>query len=156
MIARQTIHLSLNLPGEMKGEGFNVADARAPETWSTKWPKLCSYFGLKGTAPPKDSELEVRKYINDHVDAWKDLEKKHGLKKGVADSDLTFKGFEVGKMASIQTIADHMQYFLMVQFDFDRQYDMTKMYSTPKDAPFTEERSTEQAWGTILMGKRIV
>lgn len=38
----------------------------------------------------------------------------------------------------------------MTQFDFDRQYDMTKMYSTPKDAPFTEERSTEQAWGGVF------
>lgn len=38
----------------------------------------------------------------------------------------------------------------MVQFDFDRQYDMTKMYSTPKDLPFTEERSTEEAWGGVF------
>lgn len=95
MIARQTIHLSLNLPSDMEGEGFNVADARAPETWSTKWPKLCAYFGLKGTGPKKDSDLEVRKYINDHIDTWKKLEQNHNLKKGVADSDLTFKGFEV-------------------------------------------------------------
>jgi nucleoside-diphosphate-sugar epimerase len=93
MIARQTIHLSLNLPKDMEGEGFNVADARQPETWKTKWPKLCDYFGLKGTGP-KDG-LEVRKYINDHIDTWKKLEKENGLKQGVADSDLTFKGFEV-------------------------------------------------------------
>ncbi|KAK3710802.1 hypothetical protein LTR37_010026 [Vermiconidia calcicola] len=137
MIARQTIHLSLNLPEDMEGEGFNVADAKQPESWSSKWPKLCAYFGLKGTGPPdEDSETrEVRKYINNHVDAWKELEEKHNLKKGVANSDLTFKGFE---------------YFLMTQFDFDRQYDMNKMYSTPKDAPFTEERGTMEAWGGVF------
>jgi hypothetical protein len=38
----------------------------------------------------------------------------------------------------------------MIQFDFDRQYDMTKTYSTPKEAPFTEERSTMQAWGGVF------
>ena len=40
-------------------------------------------------------KLEIRKYINDHVDTWKKLEEQHDLKKGVADSDLTFPGFEV-------------------------------------------------------------
>jgi nucleoside-diphosphate-sugar epimerase len=48
MIARQTIHLSLNLPPAMKGEGFNVADAKAWSSWSDKWPQICSYFGLEG------------------------------------------------------------------------------------------------------------
>ncbi|KAK3092158.1 hypothetical protein LTR53_019737, partial [Teratosphaeriaceae sp. CCFEE 6253] len=52
MIARQTLHLSLHLPEEQKGEGFNVADAKTPETWERKWPQLCAYFGLKGTGPP--------------------------------------------------------------------------------------------------------
>lgn len=101
MIARQTIHLSLSMPERMKGEGFNVADAKTPSTWSVKWPALCSYFGLKGTGPPRyeagQEKLEVRKYINDHLDTWKKLEQEHGLKPGVADSDLTFKGFEVRK-----------------------------------------------------------
>lgn len=42
-----------------------------------------------------DEKLEVRKYINDHIDTWKQLEEQHVLKPGVADSDRTFKGFEV-------------------------------------------------------------
>ncbi|KAF1990405.1 hypothetical protein K402DRAFT_348505 [Aulographum hederae CBS 113979] len=130
MIARQTLHLSLNLPASQKGEGFNVADAKKPESWETKWPKLCAYFGLKGTAPPKEP-LEVRKYISEHLDDWAKLEKEHGLKPGIADSDLTFKGFE---------------YFLLTQFDFDRQYDMTKTYGTG----FTEERSVMEAWGPVF------
>lgn len=37
MIARQTLHLSLYLPRDMEGQGFNVADAKHPESWSTKW-----------------------------------------------------------------------------------------------------------------------
>ncbi|KAK6439644.1 hypothetical protein LTR95_004138 [Oleoguttula sp. CCFEE 5521] len=144
MIARQTVHLSLTLPQNQKGGGFNVADAKKPESWSTKWPTLCGYFGLNGTGPAKEeqSTLEVRKYINDHLADWKKLEEQSGLKKGVADSDLTFKGFEA--------FADKSQYFLLTQFDFDRQYDMTKMYSTPQDKPFTEQRSTMQAWGLVF------
>ncbi|KAK4570485.1 hypothetical protein LTR86_002565 [Recurvomyces mirabilis] len=137
MIARQTLHLSLKMPANQKGGGFNVADAKGYESWSTKWPQLCAYFGLKGTGPPKDGENapEMRKYINEHLDAWKKLEQQYGLKKGVADSDLTFQGFE---------------YFLMTQFDFDRQYDMTKTYSTPTEDPFTEERSVMDAWGPVF------
>lgn len=130
MIARQTIHLSLTLPMSAKGQGYNVADAKKPETWETKWPVLCDYFGLKGVPPPKNAdgnELEVRKYIKNHLDIWKKLEEKHGLQKDIADSALIFPGFE---------------YFLLTQCDFDRQYDMTKMYSTG----FHEERSTKEAW----------
>jgi hypothetical protein len=59
------------------------------------------------------------------------MEKQHGLRNGIADSDLTFQGFE---------------YFLLTQFDFDRQYDMTKMYNTG----FEEERSVMQAWGGVF------
>ncbi|KAK5146948.1 hypothetical protein LTR04_000940, partial [Oleoguttula sp. CCFEE 6159] len=118
MIARQTLHLSL------KGEGSNVADAKTPETWSSKWPQLCAWFGVRSAPPPSDDSgglREVRKYVNEHIDVWKCMEEKYGLKKGVADSDLTFQGFE---------------YFLLTQSDFDRQYDMTKMYATG----FEEER----------------
>ncbi|KFY76853.1 hypothetical protein V499_03631 [Pseudogymnoascus sp. VKM F-103] len=132
MIARQTIHLSLALSKSSKGEGFNVADAKEPKSWETKWPEICSYFGLKGVGPPSEGEpTEVRTYIKKHFNAWQNLEKKHGLRTGIADSELTFKGFE---------------YFLLTQFDFDRQYDMTKMYETA----FKEERSTLQTWGGVF------
>jgi hypothetical protein len=130
MIARQTLHLSLTLPMDRKGEGFNVADAKHPETFETKWPQICSYFGLKGTAPAKEPS-NIRTYIREHFDTWRAIEKKHGLQSGIADSDLTFEGFE---------------YFLLAQFDFDRQYDMTKMY----DTGFTEERTVMEAWGGVF------
>jgi hypothetical protein len=54
----------------------------------------------------------MRWYIREHLDTWKRMEKEYGLRSGIADSDLAFKEFE---------------YFLLVQFDFDRQYDMSKM-----------------------------
>lgn len=134
MIARQTLFLSLRDPQARKGDGYNVADAKQPQTWSTKWPQLCAYFGLQGTQPTVNAAGEtnyVRWYIREHLDVWKRMEKEHGLRSGVADSDLAFEGFE---------------YFLLVQFDFDRQYDMSKMYSTG----FTEERSVMEAWGGVF------
>lgn len=136
MIARQTLHLSLTLPLSRKGDAFNVADARKPESWSTKWPQLCSYFDLVGQGPPEDQSqsksLEIRKYISDHMSTWRSMEEKYSLRKGIADSDMTFKGFE---------------FFLLTQFDFDRQYNMDKMYDT---TGFKEERSTMQAWGGLF------
>jgi hypothetical protein len=134
MIARQTIYLSLHDPQARKGEAYNVADAQQPQTWRSKWPQLCAYFGLHGSAPTVNASggtNYVRRYIHEHLDTWKRMEKEYGLRSGIADSDLTFQGFE---------------YFLLVQFDFDRQYDMGKMYATG----FTEERSVMQAWGGVF------
>ncbi|KAH7121051.1 hypothetical protein B0J11DRAFT_490887 [Dendryphion nanum] len=138
MIARQTIHLSLSDKTE-KGGGYNVADEQAPSTWSAKWPILCSYFDLKGTGPSSNPP-EMRKFIKENIETWKKLEKEHGLQSGHADSERTFPGFE---------------YFLMTQFDFDRQYDMTKMYGTG----FSEERGTKESWGGVfdrMRGAKII
>ena len=103
---------------------------RIPSTLSGRAANHDGDFGLNGTGP-SEKAIEVRKYIQEHLDTWKSLEDQHGLKKGIANSDLTYKGFE---------------YFLLTQFDFDRQYDMTKMYGTG----FEEERSTMQAWGGVF------
>jgi hypothetical protein len=133
MIARQTIHLSLHDAHARRGQGYNVADAKQPQTCSAKWPQLCAYFGLLGTQPTVNAAGEanyVRHYLRRHLDTWKRMEKEYGLRSGIANSDLAFEGFE---------------YFLLVQFDFDRQYDMSKMYATG----FTE-RSVMDAWGGVF------
>ncbi|KAF2737733.1 hypothetical protein EJ04DRAFT_532905 [Polyplosphaeria fusca] len=130
MIARQTIHLSLTLDSSSKGEGYNVADERAPSSWSVKWPILCSYFGLQGTGPSEDPP-EMRAFIKQNLGTWERLERERGLQTGHADSPMTFPGFER---------------FLMTEFDFDRQYDMGKLYGTG----FAEERGTGVAWGGVF------
>lgn len=130
MIARQTLHLSLSPSKIENGTGYNVADERTPSSWSKKWPALCSYFGLRGTGPAVDPP-EMRKFIKENIGVWKRLEGEKGLQRGHADSERTFPGFE---------------YFLMTQFDFDRQYDMEKMYGTG----FSEERDTLHAWGLVF------
>jgi hypothetical protein len=133
MIARQSIYLSLNLPFSRKGEGFNVANEKGPDTWKNKWPQLCAYFGLKGTPPPADSSnaIEVRTYIRENFNIWENLEKKYNLRSGIADSSKGSVGFER---------------WLLSDFDFDRQYDMTKMYGTG----FTEERSVKDVWSGVF------
>ncbi|KAH7134872.1 hypothetical protein B0J11DRAFT_425453 [Dendryphion nanum] len=129
MIARQTLYLSLS-PSTEKGGGYNVADEQAPSSWKKKWPILCNYFGLKSIGVASNPP-EVRKFIKDNIDVWYKLEKEKGLQTGHADSPKTFPGLE---------------YYLMTQFDFDRQLDMSKMYGTR----FKEERDTLQAWGGVF------
>lgn len=132
MIARQTIHLSLTLPKDHKGEGYNIGDARRAETWKTKWPQLCQYFNLVGVGPESGKVgSEVRKFIKDHLDEWHGLEKTYGLKSGFADSPIVYPGFEK---------------FLLTHFDFDRQYDMSKLYD---EAGFREERTVKQTYGGV-------
>ncbi|KAH7039882.1 uncharacterized protein B0I36DRAFT_370828 [Microdochium trichocladiopsis] len=132
MIARQTLHVMLTEPWSTRqGEAWNVADARTPSTWKEKWPVMCAYFGLKGTKAAEDNPVEVRTFIKENMDLWAKMEKKYGLQSGHADSERIFKGFE---------------YFLLTLFNFDRQYDMTKMYD---EAGFTEERTTKQTWGGV-------
>jgi hypothetical protein len=138
MIARQTLFLSLDEKTE-KGGGYNVADEKAPSSWSEKWPILCSLFGLQGTGPSANPP-EIRAFIKENIETWQQVEKKHGLQTGHADNERVFQGFE---------------YFLMTQFDFDRQYDMTKMYGTG----FDEERGTKEAWGGVferMRGAKII
>ncbi|KAH8678199.1 hypothetical protein BX600DRAFT_451675 [Xylariales sp. PMI_506] len=130
MIARQTLHVSLMPPwSERKGEAFNVADARSPSRWREKWPVLCSYFGLRGVKSAQDCPVEVRAFIRGNLGAWEAMEAKYGLQSGHADNPRIKPGFE---------------HFLIAQFDFDRQYDMSKMYDR---AGFAEERGTLRAWG---------
>ncbi|KAF2638754.1 hypothetical protein P280DRAFT_550854 [Massarina eburnea CBS 473.64] len=130
MIARQTLYLSLNPSVVDKGTGYNVADARTPSCWSNKWPIICSYFGLKGTGPASNPR-EIRTFIKENIETWKEVENQKGLQTGHADSPMTFPGFEN---------------FTMTQFDFDRQYDMEKMYETG----FSEERDTSRAWSGVF------
>ncbi|KAF2440097.1 hypothetical protein P171DRAFT_501021 [Karstenula rhodostoma CBS 690.94] len=130
MIARQTLHLSLHADRIENGTGYNVADSQRPSSWSKKWPVLCAYFGLTGTGPSANPP-EMRKFIKENMETWRRVEAEKGLQRGHADSGRTFEGFE---------------YFLMTQFDFDRQFDMGKVYGTG----FGEERDTLGAWGVVF------
>lgn len=128
MMAKQTIFLSLHPELCGKGGAFNIASRPEWETWETKWPQLCAYFGLKG-GPPTSDKKEVRAYINENLDTWRQIGEEHNLRTDVASSELIVPGFES---------------FLLDFADFDRQYDMSKIY----DAGFTEKHTPMQSWGT--------
>jgi hypothetical protein len=129
MIARQTIHLSL-CPETEKGGAYNVADAKTPSNWEAKWPVLCNYFGLKATGPGP-SPPDIRSFIKENMQTWLQMEKKYELQSGHANGG---RGMQ---------ISEHL---LMTKFDFDRQFDMGKIYSTR----FSEERDTATTWGMVF------
>lgn len=135
MIARQTIHICLApemQKPEAKGRAFNVGDEIKSHCWREKWPVLCAQFGLRGVKKAEDNPIEVRKYIKDNYATWEAMEAKYGLRSGQADNKMIFPGFE---------------YFLMTQFDMDRQYDMSRLYD---GVGFKEERTAGVSWGGVF------
>ncbi|CAN9461856.1 unnamed protein product [Alternaria alternata] len=91
MVAHFSIHASLN-PEKTASQSFNVGGQE--DSWSGKWPIICDYFGLKGTGPEEGSP-QPGAYIDAHKKEWEELEKKHNLKKGSVDSDITHPGFQL-------------------------------------------------------------
>ncbi|KAK0385088.1 hypothetical protein NLU13_7566 [Sarocladium strictum] len=133
VVAKTAIVASLH-PGTSGGRRFNAADSATPSSWSSKWPVICDYFGLRGVAPPPDaSGPQPTQYLTDHVDEWKQLERKHGLVTGRVGNDRSFGGFP---------------YFIMTMFDFDRHLDMSLAHDMLGDAK--EEVDTKTAWYTAF------
>ncbi|KAK4936388.1 hypothetical protein LTR10_022714 [Elasticomyces elasticus] len=130
MIAKQTIFLSLHPSISGNGAAFNVASSPNHETWEEKWPQLCQYFGLR-SAPPSEQSKEVRQYINDNLDQWRQNEETFHLRTDIAQSEVTMPGFEILHL----TLAD-----------FDRHYDLSKIYN----AGFQDKNTIMDTWGTTF------
>ncbi|TDZ17350.1 Short chain dehydrogenase sirQ [Colletotrichum orbiculare MAFF 240422] len=132
MLARQAIHISLTQPWcSRKGEAFNAADSLTASTWSKRWPEICSYFGLQGVKLDQDDPIEMRSFIKGNSSAWEAMETKYNLRQGFADRPFETPSWE---------------HIMMSQFDFDRPYDVAKIYGTG----FSEERTTLQAWKPVF------
>ncbi|PKY04967.1 hypothetical protein P168DRAFT_251949, partial [Aspergillus campestris IBT 28561] len=136
IIARFCIHLSLHTeePG-IAGGSFNVSDNAVPSSWEEKWPVVCEYFGLKGVAPVEGGP-EAAAFLEEHQDDWAKMEKDYGLRTGHHhgkgdDKSLPFVPF-----------------FLLSQFDFDRQVDLTRMHAAW--GPAKEERDIKATWYTTF------
>ena len=110
VLAKMEIHAATHFDECGGGRTFNVADGE-PVTWAQVWPALCEHFGLKGQGPAADT-VPVEKFIKDNVGAWKALVKKHGLREEVVEEQSW--GFV---------------HFVLVQFDFDRRYDLSRSRS---------------------------
>ncbi|KAF3002722.1 hypothetical protein E8E14_002454 [Neopestalotiopsis sp. 37M] len=138
LLSRMEIHAALN-PDECGDGGvFNVADGRAV-TWEQVWPRLCEHFGLVGTGPDNSSStLPLLEFVDKHKHVWKAIARRHGLKETLAEEQ---------NWGFIE--------FMLVQFDFDRQYDLTRS----REVGFTDEIDTVEgykiAWERMRKAKML-
>lgn len=138
IIARFAIHCALNPGACGNGQAFNVADNSKPTSWSTKWPVICEFFGLKGTPPPAGgSGPAPGQYLLDHLSEWKEVEKKYGLATGRVGNDRSLAIF---------------QYFIMTLLSFDRQLDLTNMHKAWNSGSGNgvEEVDSKECWWTAF------
>lgn len=112
VLARFAIYASLH-PAVSAGESFNVADAAQPSSWSSKWPIICEYFGLKGVPPTEGPGPDPAEYLAVHWDRWLEVQREYNLRAGRAGDCRSFGGYP---------------HFIMSMFNFDRQLDLGKTH----------------------------
>lgn len=126
IVARFSIHAALRPGAAGGGRAFNVADRDSPSSWSTKWPVICSFFGLEGTGPATDAP-QPGPYIQQHRDAWIRLSRDHQLRLESLDNEMANPGF---------------QKYIMSLFTFDRTMSLEAM----REVGFTEEADEQTSW----------
>ncbi|KAK5692325.1 hypothetical protein LTR17_025375 [Elasticomyces elasticus] len=107
ILSRMEIFAAIHHDKCGNGGVFNVADGQVV-TWAEVWPKLCSHFGLVGGGP-RPGSTSIHDFVEAHRSAWEELAAEHGIKASLIDE----QGW------------GHLE-FMMVDFDFDRQYDLSR------------------------------
>ncbi|KAF2146173.1 uncharacterized protein K452DRAFT_263800 [Aplosporella prunicola CBS 121167] len=134
ILSKMEIYAALNPDKCGNGGVFNVGDGKTV-SWAQVWPRLCEYFGLVGTGPVKSSK-SMQDFVKEHRHAWAASVDKYGVSADVVDK----QGW------------GHT-HFMVVDFDFDRQYDLTRS----REVGFTEEIDTVegyfQAWERMRSAK---
>ena len=128
VLARLEIHAALNQDKCGGGRAFNAADGEVT-TWSDLWQGLCEYFGLAGVGPTSEpmSIDGLRAFVTGNRAVWERVEKERGLKAGLLDK------YSWGFL-----------WFVMVGFDFDREYDL----SACREVGFTDTIPTLKGYLT--------
>lgn len=94
IISKSEIYLSVVKPTEANGEAFNTADTATPSSWSTKWPMLAEYYGLKGTGPKTDGWGDIDKWWNEHQAEYKKMCAEYQLhEREISESSWVFLKF---------------------------------------------------------------
>lgn len=133
IIARFAIYASLD-PAVGRAQSFNAADSAQSSSWSTKWPIICDYFGLKGAAPTNGPGPDPPTFLRENQEKWFELEKRYSLQTGrVGGNQRSFEAFPA---------------FIMSMFDFDRQLDLSQMHKAWGEGK--EEVGTKEAWYTAF------
>ncbi|KAF4956390.1 hypothetical protein FSARC_11592 [Fusarium sarcochroum] len=134
ILSKMEIYAALNPDKCGDGGVFNVADGKTI-TWAQVWPKLCEHFGLVG-GEPDASATPMLDFVKKNKQTWIDVAKRHGLNEKL-----------IGEQGW-----GHV-HFMMVDFDFDRQYDL----SHARDVGFKEEIDTVdgyiQSWERMRAAK---
>ncbi|THZ50229.1 hypothetical protein D6C90_02777 [Aureobasidium pullulans] len=136
ILSQMEIHAALNTDKCGNGGVFNVADGKVV-TWAQVWPRLCERFGLVGGSPQSDA-TSMLQFVKNSRNAWVTLAKRHGLNENLVDE----QGW------------GHTN-FMLVDFDFDRQYDLSRS----REVGFTESIDTAEgyfnAWERVQKAKMI-
>jgi hypothetical protein len=123
VLAKMEIYAATHIKECGNGGVFNVADGQTV-TWAQVWPKLTEHFGLKGQ-DPKPNTVPMETFVMNNQKTWKALADKHGLNFKVVDEQNW----------------GHV-HFMLVQFDFDRQYDLSRS----REVGFKEEIDTAEGY----------
>ncbi|KAF1365620.1 hypothetical protein EJ07DRAFT_170305 [Lizonia empirigonia] len=123
ILAKMEIYAATHIEACGAGAVFNIADGRTV-TWEEVWPKLCENFGLVG-GEPKSSPVSMEDFVKSNIDTWKKVAEKHELKgEAVVEQNWPFVRF------------------MLVDFDFDRQFDLTRS----REVGFREEIDTADGY----------
>lgn len=123
ILSKMEIFAALNTDRCGGGRVFNVADGKTA-TWERVWPRLCEHFGLVGTSPDP-AATPILEFVDHHKHVWKDIARRHGLKETLAEE----QGWGFIE-------------FMLVQFSFDRQYDLSRA----REVGFNEEIDTVEGY----------
>lgn len=123
VLAKMEIYAATHILECGHGGVFNVADGQTV-TWAQVWPKLAAHFGLKGEGP-KPNTIPMEEFVRNNQETWKALADKYGLKTRVTEEQNW----------------GHV-HFMLVQFDFDRQYDLSRS----RAVGFKEEIDTAEGY----------
>ncbi|KAL3445142.1 hypothetical protein BJX65DRAFT_282368, partial [Aspergillus insuetus] len=130
-LAKMEIHVSLMNKLWENGAAFNIADEDDPVTWATVWPGICSTFGLVGvgprdcTNPQQQSQQSMEEFVKANRASWEATCERFSLRKESID--------EQGWAHT---------HFMLVDFDFDRWYDLSRA----RAVGFAERLDTVEAY----------
>lgn len=134
ILAKMEIFAAVNTDKCGDGGVFNVADGQTV-SWSQVWPRLCEHFGLVGGGPVAGSTA-IESFVKEHKAVWINMAEKYGLKKNLVEE----QGW------------GHT-HFMMVDFDFDRQYDLSKARSVGFDEAIDTAEGYFISWERMRAAK---
>jgi hypothetical protein len=134
ILAKMEIFAAVNPDKCGDGGVFNVADGQTV-TWAQVWPRLCEHFGLVGSGPA-DGSVPMEEFVKQNKQAWDDLAEKYGLKANLVEE----QGWE-------------HTHFMLVDFDFDRQYDLSRARSVGFDEQIDTAEGYFISWDRMRAAK---